>query len=134
MKLGFNSIERRRLRSGHTDAMTDAFGAVDALIAALQQLTVGDPRKLGDGATRLHGLEAKLNYVAGGLMIFFVIGCRLAENRHPCDVTVVSFVASTKVGDHTVAFVIPSIVVARRGVQHQKNSMKRRGALLDTGD
>src|SRR5262249_9049900 len=114
--------------------MTDAFGAVDALIAALQQLSVGDPGELGDGGARLHGLEAKLNYVAGGLVIFFMIGCRFAENRHPRDVTVVSFVASTKVGDHTVAFVIPSIVVARRGVQHQKTRMTRMRALLDHRD
>src|SRR5215831_10597726 len=114
--------------------MTDAFGAVDTLIAALQQLTVGDPRKLGDGGARLHGLEAKLNYIAGGLVIFFVIGCRLAENRHPCDITVVSFVASTEVGNHAVAFLIRSIVVARRRVQHQKTRMTRMRSLLDHGD
>src|SRR5262245_58846151 len=111
--------------------MTDAFGAIDALIATLQALSVGDSREVGDGAARLHGLEAQLNYIASGLMIFLVIGCRLPENRHPCDVTIVAFVASTKVSDHTVAFVIKSIVVARRGVQHQKTRVTRMRSLLD---
>src|SRR5262245_59175006 len=114
--------------------MTDAFGAVDDLIAALQQLSVGGPGEFGDWGARLHGLEAKLNYVAGGLVIFFMIGCRFAENRHPRDVTAISFVASTKVGDHTVAFVIRSIVVARRGIQHQKTRMTRMRSLLDHRD
>src|SRR5262249_43570268 len=114
--------------------MTDAFRAVDTLIAALQQLSVGDPRELGDGGARLHGLEAKLNYIAGGLVIFFVIGSRLAEDRHPCDVTVVSFVTSTKVGNHAVAFVIRSIVVARRGIQHEKTRMTRMRSLFNYRD
>src|SRR5215510_8129218 len=86
------------------------------------------------GAVRLHGLEAKLNYIAGGLVVFFVIGRRFAEDRHPRDVTVISFVASTEVGDHTVAFLIRSIVVARRGVQHQKTRMTRMRSLLDHRD
>src|SRR5215813_10574078 len=63
-----------------------------------------------------------------------MIGCRLAENRHPCDITVVSFVASTEVGDHTVAFLIRSIVVARRRIQHQKTRMTRMRSLLDHRD
>src|SRR5262245_46367055 len=114
--------------------MTDSFGAVDTLITALQQLTVGDPGKLGDRSARLHRLEAELNYVAGGFVIFSVIGCRLAENRHARDVTIVSFATCTEVGDHAVALVIASIVVARRRVQHQKTGMSRVRALLDHGD
>jgi len=35
--LGFHFVERRRFRSGHADAVADAFWAVDGLIAAFDE-------------------------------------------------------------------------------------------------
>src|SRR5262245_57502009 len=93
---GFYFIQRWRLGSGHADAVTNPFWALDSLIAAFQQFSVGDAGDLGERGTRLHGLKTKLNDIAGGFMIFFVISCGFAKDRVARDIAVVAFMASAE--------------------------------------
>src|SRR5436853_6968794 len=105
MEFLFDFIQRRRFRARHADTMTDALGAVDGLIATLDQLAVGDAREFRYRRVRLHDVETKLNDIASHASILLLLLAGWSKDSHARDVAIITFIAGAEVGDHAIAFI-----------------------------